>query len=103
MAQLQGQRRHQRRRSLISEGGRRGGPVRTGHVLVTVAYLIAFALLAGTVGRVGVKKVLIVTTRADEPGPTVATAVVIILAGAVTTAALGMEPIFSSARSSPGP
>jgi hypothetical protein len=43
-----------------------------------------------------VKKVLIVTTRADEPGPTVATAVVIILAGAVTTAALGLEPIFGA-------
>ena len=35
------------------------------------------------------------TTRADEPGPTVAAAVVIILAGAVTTA-LGMEPIFGA-------
>ena len=61
-----------------------------------MAYLIAFVLLAGTVGRVGVKKVLTVTTRADEPGPTVAAAVVIILAGAVTTAALGMEPIFGA-------
>ncbi len=45
--------------------------VRTGHVLVAVAYLIAFVLLAGTVGRVGVKKVLTMTTRAAEPGPTV--------------------------------
>ena len=70
--------------------------VRTGHVLVAVAYLIAFVLLAGTVGRVGVKKVLTVTTRADEPGPAVAAAVVIILAGAVITAALGMEPIFGA-------
>jgi Kef-type K+ transport system membrane component KefB len=61
-----------------------------------VAYLLAFVLLAGSVGRVGVKKVLTVTTRADEPGPTVAAAVVIILAGAVTTAALGMEPIFGA-------
>ena len=37
--------------------------VRSGHVLVTVAYLIAFVLLAGTVGRVGVKKVLTVRLR----------------------------------------
>jgi len=61
-----------------------------------VAYLIAFVLLADSVGRVGVKKVLTMTTRADEPGPTVAAAVVIILAGAVTAAALGMEPIFGA-------
>jgi len=70
--------------------------VRAGHVLVAVAYLIAFVLLAGTVGRIAVKKVLTVTTRADEPGPTVAAVVVIILAGAVTTASLGMEPIFGA-------
>jgi len=56
--------------SVVSAAATTG--VRTGHVLVTGAHLIAFVLLAGTVGRVGVKKVLIVTTRADEPGPTVA-------------------------------
>ncbi len=80
--------------SVVSAAATTG--VRIGHVLVAVACLIAFVLLAGTVGRVGVKKVLTVTTRADEPGPTVAAAVVIILAGAVTTAALGMEPIFGA-------
>ena len=80
--------------SVVSAAAATG--VRTGHVLIAVAYLIAFVLLAGTVGRVGVKKVLTATTRADEPGPTVAAAVVIILAGAVITAALGMEPIFGA-------
>jgi len=70
--------------------------VRPGHVLLSVAYLIAFVVLAGTVGRAAVKKVLTVTTRTAESGPTVAAAVVIILAGAVATAALGMEPIFGA-------
>jgi len=79
--------------SIVSAAATTG--VRAGHVLVPLAYLIVFVLLAGTLGRVGVKKVLTVTTRADEPGPTVAAAVVIILAGAVTTA-LGMEPIFGA-------
>jgi len=80
--------------SVVSAAAATG--IRAEHVLVAVAYLIAFVLLAGSVGRVGVKKVLTVTTRADEPGPTVAAAVVIILAGAVTTASLGMEPIFGA-------
>jgi Kef-type K+ transport system membrane component KefB len=80
--------------SVVSAAATNG--VRAGHVLVGVACLIAFVLLAASVGRVGVKKVLTMTTRADEPGPTVAAAVVIILAGAVTTAALGMEPIFGA-------
>jgi K+:H+ antiporter len=80
--------------SIVSAAATTG--VRAGHVLVAVAYLIAFVLLAATIGRVAVKKVLTVTTRADEPGPTVAAAVVIILAGAVTTASLGMEPIFGA-------
>jgi Kef-type K+ transport system membrane component KefB len=73
-----------------------GTGIRADHVLVAVAYLIAFVLLAGSVARVGVKEVLTVTTRADDPGPTVAAAVVIILAGAVTTASVGMEPIFGA-------
>jgi len=80
--------------SVVSAAATAG--VRAGHVLVTVAYLITFVLLAGTVGRLAVKKVLIVTTRAEGPGPIVAAAVVIILAGAVTTASLGMEPIFGA-------
>jgi Kef-type K+ transport system membrane component KefB len=80
--------------SVVSAAAASG--IRAVHVLVAVAYLIAFVLLAGSVGRVGVKKVLTVTTRADEPGPTVAAAVIIILAGAVTTASLGMEPIFGA-------
>lgn len=80
--------------SVVSAAATTG--VRAGHVLVSVGYLTAFMLLAGTVGRVAVKKVLTVTTRADEPGPTVAAAVIIILAGAVTTASLGMEPIFGA-------
>ena len=80
--------------SVVSAAAATG--IRADHVLVAVAYLIAFVLLAGSVGRVGVRKVLTVTTRADEPGPTVAAAVVIILAGAVTTAWLGMEPIFGA-------
>jgi len=80
--------------SVVSAAATTG--IRVGHLLVAVAYLIAFVLLASTVGRVAVKKILTVTTRADEPGPTVGAAVVIILAGAVTTASLGMEPIFGA-------
>jgi Kef-type K+ transport system membrane component KefB len=80
--------------SVVSAAATTG--VRAGHVLLSVAYLAVFVLLAGTVGRFAVKQVLTVTTRADEPGPTVAAAVVIILAGAVTTASLGMEPIFGA-------
>jgi Kef-type K+ transport system membrane component KefB len=58
--------------------------------------MLGFVLLAAVVGRPLVRRVMERTTRAATPGPTVAAAVVVVLAGAATTHALHMEAIFGA-------
>jgi Kef-type K+ transport system membrane component KefB len=70
--------------------------VSLGLVSLSVAYLAGFVLLAMTVGRPLVRKVMTHATRSEESGPAVATAVILMLLGAAITHALGMEPIFGA-------
>lgn len=68
-----------------------------GTVGLPVVYLAAFILVAIVVGRPVVKRVMEHAVRSsDSSGPTSATAVVMVLIGAVTAHALGMEPIFGA-------
>ncbi|MEU0560565.1 cation:proton antiporter [Dactylosporangium sp. NPDC006015] len=70
--------------------------VSAGTVTASVLYLVGFLLFAATLGRVMVRKVM--TAVADRPAdaPAVATAVILVLFGAATTLALGMEPVFGA-------
>jgi Kef-type K+ transport system membrane component KefB len=70
--------------------------VHLGHVGLSVLYLVGVVLVALLVGRPLVRAVLRLSARSREPGPTVATAVVIVLLAAAATHALGMEAIFGA-------
>ncbi|MGY1683314.1 cation:proton antiporter [Geodermatophilus sp. SYSU D01176] len=67
-----------------------------GSVAVSVSYLLGFTLLAAVVGGPMVRGTLRLTGRADQPGPSIAAAVILVLVGASTTHALGMEPVFGA-------
>jgi K+:H+ antiporter len=67
-----------------------------GHVVKAVVYLIGFVVLAAVAGRPLARTAMRLADRSDQAGPTVATAVVIVLLGAATTQALGMEPVFGA-------
>jgi len=73
-----------------------GPGVGAGQVGRSVGYLVAFVVLAATVGLSLVRRAMRAAARSADSGPTVATAVVIILLGATITHALGMEPIFGA-------
>lgn len=73
-----------------------GAGVSAGRISLSIAYLIGFVVLAATVGRVLVRGSMRLAGRSPESGPTVATAVIIVLLGAVVTHSLGMEPIFGA-------
>jgi K+:H+ antiporter len=70
--------------------------VSAGRIWLSVAYLVGFVVLAALVGRPLVRGVMRLAARSRDPGPTCAVAVVIVLLGAATTHALGMEPIFGA-------
>ncbi|MEU9890512.1 cation:proton antiporter [Sphaerisporangium sp. NPDC051011] len=65
-------------------------------VSLSVAYLVGFLAFAVVAGRPLVRRVMSLTAGSRESGPAIATAVVLVLLGAVTTHALGMEPIFGA-------
>jgi Kef-type K+ transport system membrane component KefB len=58
--------------------------------------LLAFVAVAVAAGRPLVAAIMRRADRSPEPGPTVAGAVILLLIGAVATAAMGMEPIFGA-------
>ncbi|MEU2170972.1 cation:proton antiporter [Micromonospora chersina] len=70
--------------------------VSAGVVTMSVMYLVGFVVVAATLGRLLVRTVMRVA--AGRPGDTsaVASAVILILLGAATTQALGMEPVFGA-------
>lgn len=70
--------------------------ISAGGITLSVLYLIGFVVFAGTIGRPLVRKVMNAAARSSAPGPAVATAVIIVLTGAVITHALGMEAIFGA-------
>jgi Kef-type K+ transport system membrane component KefB len=62
----------------------------------SVLYLVGFVVLAAVIGRPLVVRIMRTAARASTSGPTVANAVIIVLLGAATTSALGMEPVFGA-------
>jgi Kef-type K+ transport system membrane component KefB len=70
--------------------------VHAGSLTFSVLALVGFVLFAVLIGRPLVRLVLRVAARSDDPGPTVAITVVVILLGAAATHALGMEPVFGA-------
>lgn len=68
----------------------------TGHVLQAAGYLLGFVILAVFLGRPLVRRAMRLADRSEAPGPSIVTAVVIVLTGAVITQALGMEPVFGA-------
>ncbi|WP_433386187.1 cation:proton antiporter [Micromonospora sp. KLBMP9576] len=67
-----------------------------GAVVGAIAALVGFVLVAATVGRVVVRAVMRRAARTEGPGATVAATVIIVLAGAAITHALGMEAVFGA-------
>jgi Kef-type K+ transport system membrane component KefB len=70
--------------------------ITTGHVARAVGCLLAFIVFAALVGRPLVRRVMRLAARSEQPGPSIATAAVVILAGAAVTQSLGMEPVFGA-------
>jgi Kef-type K+ transport system membrane component KefB len=70
--------------------------VSTGTVLTSLAYLAAIVVFALTLGRALVRQSLRLAAATNEAGPTVATAVVLILLSAAGTHALGLEAVFGA-------
>jgi Kef-type K+ transport system membrane component KefB len=61
-----------------------------------VLYLLGFSLFAVVIGGPLVRGTMRLTGRSDEPGTSIAAAVVIVLLGAACTHSLGMEPVFGA-------
>jgi Kef-type K+ transport system membrane component KefB len=70
--------------------------LRAERVALSVLVLVAFVLVALLTVRPLVRSLMRVTARAAEPSPTIALTVVVVLLGAATTHALGMEPVFGA-------
>jgi Kef-type K+ transport system membrane component KefB len=67
--------------------------VRTGHVALSVAYLVGVILFALVIGRPVVNTALRLSAKSADAGVTVTVAVVVLLLSAAGTQALGMEAI----------
>ncbi|MDR7276952.1 cation:proton antiporter [Catenuloplanes atrovinosus] len=67
-----------------------------GHVFQAIGYLLGFVALAVLAGRPLVRRAMRLADRAEGPGPSIVTAVVIVLTGAAMTQALHMEPVFGA-------
>ncbi|MEJ2853404.1 MULTISPECIES: cation:proton antiporter [unclassified Saccharothrix] len=70
--------------------------LRAGHVALTAGSLVAAFAVALLVGRPVVKRALTLANRSTDAGPTVATVVVLLIASAAGTHALGLEPILGT-------
>ena len=80
--------------SVISAAATTG--VSTGNLSLSIGYLLAFVLFAGTVLRVVIRRAMSLAAKADGSGPAIAVAVLFMLGGGLLTHALGMEPIFGA-------
>ncbi|MEV6907373.1 cation:proton antiporter [Amycolatopsis sp. NPDC051071] len=67
-----------------------------GQVALSIAGLLAVLLFTVVVGRPLVNAALRLASRSAEPGPGIATAVVLLLLAAAGTHALGMEPVLGT-------
>ncbi|GAA0232514.1 hypothetical protein GCM10010492_34090 [Saccharothrix mutabilis subsp. mutabilis] len=70
--------------------------LRLGHVALTVGSLVAALLVAVLLGRPVVKTALTLANRSTDAGPTVAAVVLLLVASAAGTHALGLEPILGT-------
>ena len=68
----------------------------TGHIVTAAGHLLGFVVLAVFLGRPLVRRVMRLADRSEAPGPSMATAVIVILTGAAITQALDMEPVFGA-------
>jgi Kef-type K+ transport system membrane component KefB len=68
----------------------------TEHVATAVGCLSGFVVLAVFAGRPLVRRAMRLADRGEGSGSSIVTAVVVVLAGAVITQALGMEPVFGA-------
>jgi Kef-type K+ transport system membrane component KefB len=68
----------------------------SGGLVMRFAGLLAFLGLVRLVGLRLIRSVLRVSARSAEPGPTVATVVIVVLLGAAVTQALGLEAVFGA-------
>ncbi|QLQ36511.1 cation:proton antiporter [Micromonospora robiginosa] len=68
----------------------------TSTAVSAVASLAVFLAVAVAAGRPLVRRLMRAAGRSPSSGPTVAVAVLLVLLGAITTHALGMEPIFGA-------
>ena len=73
-----------------------GAGFSAGAVGLSLLSLAGFVLFAATAGRVLVRHAMNRAARHDDPGPAVATAVILVLAGGLLTHALGLEPVFGA-------
>lgn len=67
-----------------------------GDVGRSVAYLVGFVVFALVIARPGVRALLRLADRSEQPGATVAVTVLIVLGGAAITQALHMEAVFGA-------
>ncbi|MER6511564.1 cation:proton antiporter [Nonomuraea sp. NPDC001636] len=70
--------------------------VSTGTVVTSLAYLVAIVVVALTVGRPLVRGAMRLAARSPEAGPTVGTAIVLIVLASAGTHALGLESVFGA-------
>ena len=70
--------------------------LRAGQVVLSLLYLAGVLVLAALIGRPLVRAALRLSARSVDPGPTVATAVILVLLGAAATHALGLEAVFGA-------
>ncbi|MFG1884648.1 cation:proton antiporter [Micromonospora sp. NPDC049102] len=70
--------------------------VRANQVALSLLLLVAFVVAAIVVGRPLVRGALRLAGRSTETGPTIVTAVIIVLAGAAITQSLHMEAVFGA-------
>ena len=72
------------------------GGVHGWRIALTVAEIIAFLIAVAVIGRPVARVLFTLAGRSSDTGPAVASAVVLIIAGAATTQALGLEPAFGA-------
>jgi K+:H+ antiporter len=70
--------------------------VHAGRVSLSMLYLVAFVLVAAMIGRPLVRRAFQLAAGNPDAGPTVALAVVVVLAGAAITQSLGLEAVFGA-------
>lgn len=70
--------------------------LRAGQVGLSLLYLVGFVAIALLVGRPLVRTALRLSSRSADAGPSMATAVVIVLLGAAASHALGLEAVFGA-------